>query len=359
MKKKLSYTCIACSFCFATFGQSAYQYTVPADLDDGWTTADIRSYLSDTTLLYTIFNQLAEKQHKIHSVVLAKNNYLLLEEYYGNNTTSTPHDLRSATKSILSLLAGIAIDRGFISSVDDPLNRYIKAPVPEKNIDARKEQITLRHLLTMSTGLDCNDWDKSSKGQEDRVYRKKDWLQYTFNLPMVDDPGDTSLYCSMGTVLVAEAISQAAGMPIDLFAQKYLFDPLGIQNVQWGHTTTGREIIASAKRLYMTPRDLAKIGQLVLNEGLWDGHQVVSKAWLQMSTSKQVRLAGINYGFLWWQIPFREGKVISITATGNGGQYLVVMPALNMVMVFTGGAYNSEDDKLPFAIIANAILPGF
>ncbi|WOK07113.1 serine hydrolase [Imperialibacter roseus] len=342
-------------------GQKVYQYAVPPQQTDRWETENLLQAIADTTLLFSFFNKMINEDHQVHSILLVKDGKLVLEEYFGEHKADQTHDLRSATKSIRSLLVGIAIDKGFIESVDDPIFKYLKSPEPQKNIDARKEQITIRHLLTMSTGLDCNDWDKSSKGQEDKVYKKKDWLQYTLDLPMVRDPGDSALYCSMGVVLAAEVVSQASGMSIDAFAEKYLFAPLGIENVQWGHTTTGRDIIPSGKRLYMTSRDFAKIGQLVMNHGAWSDQQIVSAGWIQQATERQTNLAGLDYGFLWWSIPFQIGDELKkeTVATGNGGQYLMLFPELKLVAAFTGGAYNSDDDKFPFAIMNRVLLPQF
>ena len=342
-------------------GQKVYQYAVPPQQTDGWETENLLQEIADTTLLFNFFNKMINEDHQVHSILLVKDGKLVLEEYFGDYSRDQKHDLRSATKSILSLLVGIAIDKGFIESVDDPIFKYLKNLEPQKNIDSRKEQITIRHLLTMSTGLDCNDWDKASKGQEDKVYKKKDWLQYTLDLPMVRDPGDSALYCSMGVVLAAEVVSQASGMSIDAFAEKYLFAPLGIENVQWGHTTTGREIIPSGKRLYMSSRDFAKIGQLVMNHGAWGDQQIVSTDWIRQATERQTNLAGLDYGFLWWSIPFQIGDELKkeTVATGNGGQYLMLFPELNLVAAFTGGAYNSDDDKFPFAIMNRVLLPLF
>ncbi|WP_416864164.1 MAG: serine hydrolase domain-containing protein [Imperialibacter sp.] len=342
-------------------GQKVYQYAVPPQQMDGWETENLLQEIADTTLLFNFFNKMINEDHQVHSILLVKDGKLVLEEYFGEYKADQTHDLRSATKSIRSLLVGIAKDKGFIESVDDPISKYLKDLKPEKNPDPRKEQITIRHLLTMSTGLDCNDWDKSSKGQEDKVYKKKDWLQYTLDLPMVRDPGDSALYCSMGVVLAAEVVSQASGMSIDAFAEKYLFTPLGIENVQWGHTTTGRDIIPSGKRLYMTSRDFAKIGQLVMNHGAWGDQQIVSTDWIRQATERQTNLAGLDYGFLWWSIPFQIGDELKkeTVATGNGGQYLMLFPELNLVAAFTGGAYNSDDDKFPFAIMNRVLLPLF
>jgi CubicO group peptidase (beta-lactamase class C family) len=237
------------------FGQNFYTYSEPEKLDDGWETNSIQSLNIDTSRIYQLFSQLKNGNHKVHSILLVKDGQLVIDEYFDDYSANKQHDLRSATKSITSLLMGIALDKGFIDSIDDPFIKYINQPAPRKNQDSRKEQITIRHLLTMSTGLDCNDWDRKSKGQEDRVYRQDDWLQYFLDLPMINDPGTVSSYCTMGQVLATEIISRASGMPIDSFAERYLFRPLHIENVSWGHTSK-KEVIASAKRLYMTPRDM-------------------------------------------------------------------------------------------------------
>ncbi|MGH1364562.1 MAG: serine hydrolase domain-containing protein [Calditrichia bacterium] len=342
------------------FGQTSYKYSQPQSLSDGWKTNSLHSLEVDTARVHKLFSQLKNGKHKLHSTLLVRNNSLIIEEYFDNNSINTQHDLRSATKSITSLLIGIAIDKKLITSVDDPISKYLNNLKPEKNADAWKEDITIRHLLTMSSGLDCNDWDKKSKGQEDRVYKKKNWLQYFLDLPMNNAPGTVSNYCTMGQILATEIVSRASGMPIDKFAEKYLFHPLGITNLSWGHTSK-KEVIASGKRLYMTPRDMAKVGQLILNKGLWDNKQVVSKKWIDESTSGQTKLAGLDYGFLWWNIPLKtkEIETLSITATGNGGQYIMLIPELDMVAVFTGGAYNSQEGKLPFAIMTDIFLPTF
>ncbi|GAA3511808.1 serine hydrolase [Aquimarina addita] len=361
MKKKIVIlTILAVLVNLFCFGQSTYSYSQPEELGDGWKTENLTSLNIDTTLIYKAFNQIKNRANKIHSVLLIKNDRLIIEEYFKGHSADQPHDLRSTTKSIRSILLGIAIEKGFIEDINDPISKYIKSHIPKKNLDKRKNNITIRNLLTMSSGLDCNDWNKKSKGQEDKVSKKKDWLQYTLDLPMVNQPGAVSNYCSMGVVLIAEIISQASGMTIDKFAEKYLFSPMGIDNVKWGHTSD-KEIIPSGKRLYMTSRDMAKIGQLLLNKGKWNGKTVVSENWIQESTTPKTKITGIDYGYLWWNIPFKvnDKVVVSKTATGNGGQYIMILPALDMVAVFTGGAYNSQDDKLPFAMLNDIFLPTF
>src|SRR5690606_26953897 len=160
-------------------GQNTYTYSQPKQLNDGWKTSHLNSQRIDTSRIYQLFTQLQNGENKLHSVVLLKNSQIIIEEYFNGHSVNKQHDLRSATKSIVSILLGIAIDKGFIDRIDDPMLKYLKSKVPTKNLDKRKDEITIRHLITMSTGLDCNDWDKKSKGQEDRVYRKRDWIQYT------------------------------------------------------------------------------------------------------------------------------------------------------------------------------------
>lgn len=360
MKKIVTVIILALSVNIFCYGQNPYDYSQPKNLGDGWITNNLKSQNIDTTLIYKLFSQLKNGENRIHSVLLVVNDQLIIEEYFNGHSGNEPHDLRSTTKSIRSILMGIAIDKGFVKDVDDPISKYLKSPVPNKNLDDRKERITIKNLLTMSSGLDCNDWDQKSKGQEDKVYKKKDWLQYTLDLPMVNDPGTVSNYCSMGAILIAEIISRASGMTIDQFAENYLFGPLGITNVTWGHTSD-KEVIPSGKRLYMTSRDMAKIGQLTLNEGMWNGKQVVSRKWVEESTTPKTKITNIDYGYFWWNIPFNvNGKVfLAKTATGNGGQYIMVVPGIEMVAVFTGGAYNSQEDKLPFAIMKDIFLPTF
>ncbi len=344
-------------FCY---GQNSYLYSKPKELKDGWNTNDLKSLNINPILVNKMFSQLKNRKNKIQSVLLVENGQIIIEEYLNGQTQEQKHDLRSVTKNIRSILLGIAIDKGFIANVNDPITKYLKKPKAKKNRDKRKGKIKIKHLLTMSSGLDCNDWDKKSKGQEDKIYKKRNWLQYAIDLPMDNEPGTVSYYCSIGTVMIAEIISQASGMTIDEFAKQYLFNPLGIHNVSWGHTSKKR-VIQSAKRLYMTSRDMAKIGQLILNKGQWNAQQIVSKKWIEESTSIKTKVAKIDYGYLWWTIPFKvnEKTFISKVATGNGGQYIFIFPELDIVAVFTGSAYNSQEDMLPFNALNDILLPTF
>ncbi|MEP2935843.1 MAG: serine hydrolase [Gilvibacter sp.] len=344
----------------ASLAQNTYNYTPPASLSDNWHTKDLRLLTKDTTLLYKLFTQLPDGDHELRSTLVVKNGVLLLEEYFKEGAVNKQQDLRSATKSVRSLLIGIAIDKGYIESLDDPIQKYLGNLKPEKNIDTLKEQITIRHLLTMSAGWDCNDRDAKSEGQEDRIYRKKDWLQYALDLPMINEPGAVTNYCSIGTVLLMQVLSSATNMPVDFFAAQYLFEPLGISNYSWGHTSK-KEVIPAAKRLYMTPRDMAKIGQLVLEEGRWNKQQIVSKSWIEIATKQHTQIDGSGYGFLWWmtQFPNKTSPLLGFAASGNGGQYIVIFPSEKLIFVFTGEAYNSPKAQLPIFIMRDVFIPTF
>ncbi|SHJ89567.1 CubicO group peptidase, beta-lactamase class C family [Reichenbachiella agariperforans] len=324
-----------------------------------WETEDLRTNGADTVVLNQLMEQMHRIDHDIHSLVVVQHGKLVLEDYFGGYDAETIHDLRSTTKSVLSLLMGIAVDKGYVRSIDEPFMNYLPGHQINKNDSPQKRKITIKDLLTMSSGLDCNDWDSKSKGQEDKVYKRKNWMQQTLDLPQIYASGDTAMYCTMGTVLVARVIEESSGLSIADFASHFLFEPLGITDVSWKHTTDREDIPSAAKRLYMLPRDMAKLGQLVLDHGVWQGDSLVSADWITASTSKQTTLSGIDYGYLWWQIPLEKDGILypMTTATGNGGQYIMVLPSLDMVAVFTGGAYNSEKDKLPFVLMRNAIIP--
>ncbi len=352
---KILFTCLM-MLPLLSYGQQTFEYEQPKVVSDGWETENLEKLYNNTSSLFEVLRQLEHNDHKINSFLLIKDHKLLLEEYYNDRTIGTPQDLRSVTKSIISILMGIAVDKGFVTSIDDPIQKYLPNIQPTKNLSPSKEQITIRHLLTMSTGLDCNDWDKKSKGQEDKVYKKKDWIQYTLDLPMIEKPGVTSTYCTMGVVIAAQIISNASNMPLYQFAKQFLFTPLGINNVVWKHTSK-KEVIDVAKRIQMTPRDMAKIGLLLLHNGKWNNSQIVSKDWIKESLTAHTKISNIDYGFLWWTIPF--GSKTAKVATGNGGQYIMIFKDLHLIAIFTGNAYNSQEDKLPFTIMNKAVLPMF
>lgn len=310
----------------------------------------------DSFYLNNMARQIDEKdEHKMHSILVVRHGKLVFESYYNGFTRVNPHDLRSTTKSITSLLTGIALEEGALADLDAPMMTYLRDSYPEV---ADKDAITIRHLLTMSAGLDCHDQDRGTKGQEDRMYRSKDWVQYFLSLDPMTAPGDTTLYCTGGVVALGEAIAQATGEDFAAFADRALFAPLGIKNYQWARFDNDKKV-DSGGHLLLTPQGMAKIGILVLQDGRWQDKQVVPSDWIRTSTRVHTHYDDNPYGFLWWPLPlrYRDKTVETITARGNGGQVIFIVPEYALVAVFTAGYYNSDLTRIPYELFYHAILP--
>ena len=351
-------TCLCLLSFFWGASQNADAISDQTQLDSVWQVSKMWSKTLDSTKIASLIKVIEHTENGVESVLIGKKDTLLMDTYFKGYAPDIPHDLRSVTKGFIAILIGIAVDKGLIEDINDPIQKYLGPLKPLINKSETKSRITLKHLLTMSSGWDCNDWDKKSKGQEDKVYRKKDWLQYTLDLPMVNEPGQQSSYCTMGTILLAEILERVSGKSLEVFAQMHLFKPLGIRNYRWGHTSKANKL-SSAKRLYLTPKDMAKIGVLVLNKGHWDKLQIVSENWIKQMTIPQPRLAGLPYGYLWFNNPFSDGTKLhnAMVSTGNGGQYIIVFSETQWIIVFTGNAFNSEKDKLPLSWVQQYILP--
>ena len=282
---------------------------------------------------------------------------LVLEQYWNGRDSEVQQDLRSATKSITSLLLGIAISRGFVKSVHEPVRTYLGPIYPDTAVV--KQNITVEDLLTMRSGLKCNDRDDRSPGQEDKMYRKQDWVRFFLELPTATPAGEVAQYCTGGVVALGRIISETSKSSISTFANNYLFDPLCIPGARWSDFDNHRQTDTGG-HLSLRPQDMLRIGQLVLQRGMWNGRQLIPREWIEQSTNEHTRIDnGRQYGYLWWRqpVPYRGGQVVVIFAGGNGGQYIFVVPELELVAVFTGGNYNSRKAQRPFQIMNKYILP--
>lgn len=328
----------------------------PIAVDEPLPTGTPESVGLDSARLENMSNQIAALQyHKLHSILVLRDGVLVFEEYYNGHGRDNPHDLRSATKSITSLLTGAAVDQEVISSVESPIMDFLANSYP--NVD-NKDDILIRHLLTMSSGLDCDDFNKRSKGQEDRLYRTQDWVASFLALPRVHAPGEVARYCTGGVITLGEVIAQASGRDFAEFADTALFAPLGIRNYRWARFDKGAKVDTGG-HLLLTPQGMAKLGLLVLQKGQWDGRQLIPTEWIENSTRPQTRVRETTYGYLWWMdwLPYGEKKVKVIWASGNGGQLIFIVPEYNLVAVFTAGFYNSDDTWVLFDIFYKSILP--
>jgi CubicO group peptidase (beta-lactamase class C family) len=256
--------------------------------------------------------------------------------WYPYEHGSDLHTMQSVSKSVTSALVGIAIRRGEISGVDAKAVPYFSAY--RVATDPRRERMTLKDLLTMTSGI---RWDETTVDYTDpanscaRMEASKDWIQFVLDQPMAAEPGSTFVYSSGVTELLAEVLRKATGKQADAYAAEHLFGPLGISRFYWKKTPTGHPDTEGG--LYLTARDLAKIGYLYMKDGVWEGRRILPEGWASASTRRQSDPTGedasMRYGYQWWVLP---GKTASYAGIGYGGQLLVVVPSLELIAVFTG-----------------------
>ncbi len=375
-----------------------YQYAVPEKTDDGWETAPLSSENITADSVNDLFDRVINaetmpslrwyssdkpygynKYLNIHSVLLVKNGKLVVEEYFPGQDHSTVagtslqdteyrafnrntlHKLYSVTKSVNSILIGIAIDQHLISGVDEKISAFF----PEYSdifADSEKGQLRLKHLLSMTAGL---SWDErkypygDSRNDHMMMNLSKDPVRYVLERPVATMPGTKFVYHSGLSITLGEIIHKVSGMRADKFAERYLFTPLGISDYFWWSYPNGT--VQTGGGLVLRPRDMAKIGYLFLNGGRWQGKQIVSEEWVKESTKQHVG-AGLlpasepanGYGYQWWLGSFRvRGRVVrGYSAQGLGGQFIFVFPDLQMVAVFTGWNGQTERWSQPIDMLA-------
>lgn len=340
---------------------ATYEYQPPADLGDGIAVGDLASAGLDASVAQAIVAGAMDGTFAdLHGILLYRHGRLVLEEYFHGYDRARPHQMRSATKSVVSTLVGIAIDQGALAGVVEPvLPRLPYAAYA--NPHPQKQALTLGDLLTHRTGLACDDWDGDSPGNETRVYASADWVKFFLDLPVAADRGTTARYCSAGVMTAGRLVERATGQALPAYAQQMLFDPLGIRDVRWNFTLSS-DNAATFAQLYLRPRDMLKLGILFAQEGRWNGRQVVSAEWVRRATAEHTRIGDQGYGYYWWhqwlnvRTPSGLQRVDMVTATGNGGQKIYLVPSLDLVVVFTGGAFNAENTP-PNAIMARVLLP--
>lgn len=284
----------------------------------------------------------------ITSVVLGQSGRVVYE-LYRDDEPAALRNTRSATKSVAGILTGIALERGRLGSVQDRVLPYFPEVALERH--AAKEQMTVEDLLTMSSCLECDDWNEYSAGNEERMYPREDWVRFALELPVrgfaswvtrpEDSPyGRSFSYCTAGVVLLGALLERAAGEPLADFAQRELFAPLAIERAEWpmaplGHTST-------AGGLRLTSRSLLALGILYLHSGVYDGRHVVPETWVRTSTTAHVRIdQQTDYGYLWWLR--RMADVPSFYMAGMGGNRVHVFPDLDAVAVVTSENFHRPD----------------
>jgi CubicO group peptidase (beta-lactamase class C family) len=342
-------------------GAPPYRYRTPPSLRDGIPVGDVaKSDLGAETANRIVAGVLDQTWNDVDSVLIFQGGKLVLEEYFYGYDRDTPHQLRSATKSVVGAVVGAAVANGALTLDEPVLPRLGYATVA--NPDLRKSAITLRHLLTLQSGLDCDDHAPGSPGGENQLYNTPDWIRVMVDLKMVASPGTTSHYCTGDTFLAGRMVEKATGSALPDYAQRRLFGPLGIRRADW---TWNHELTNANKQfgmMSMRPRDMLKLGMLYANGGRWGDKQVLPAAWVKESLSPLSRVENTDYGYLWWRMSLRvttpDGprRVYLSAAQGNGGQKIYLVPELDLIAVFTGSRYNTGDAPQN-KIMATVVLP--
>jgi CubicO group peptidase (beta-lactamase class C family) len=331
---------------------------VPVARDDGWPVASIdEDKLIDRAALCRMADRLAAlSDPNIHAVLVARSGRLVFERYFRGNDeipgrifgsrvenvtfdADTLHNVKSASKSVASIAVGIAVDRGLIRSVDEPIFSFF--PELSDLRSPEKERIQLVHALTMSMGL---KWVEATPGTGDdndevRMHMAPDPCRYVLGLPVTAPAGQEFFYNTGALTLVSAIIRKATGRPLDEFARETLFEPLGITGVEWSRVKGDTD---AGGGLRLRPRDMTKIGQLVLAGGRWNDRQIVSKAWIETSTAPKLKATdNQSYGYLWWlgRSMLNKREVHWVGALGRGGQSIRIVPELDLVVVVTAGYY--------------------
>lgn len=375
----LSCLFISCKNCDLT-----YSYQQPENINDDIKVGTLESVEVDTEIITKAVNSLqCGAFGEVHSMLVYKDNLLVVEEYFQghrykwdepayhgefvNWDKSMAHEMMSVTKSFTSACIGIAVDKGFIKSVDQSIFDYLTDHQHLK-VDNR-EYITIEHLITMTSGLAWDEWSVahgSSANDIDALWFDcKETISCVLERPWWKEPGQLFTYNGGGMAILGEILKNATDMNIDEFSKKYLLEPLGIKDSRWSQFPGG--VWDGSGAFYITPRDMMKFGIMYLNGGEWKGERIISSAWVDNSSKPYKNNIDINipgedsgkngYGYTWWTSEFshKGSNIDMFRAGGWGGQEIMVFPDLDMVVVFTGGNYDKKTRL--YKLIRKFILP--
>ena len=353
-----------------SLAQNTKEYSIPQTRRDGWTTASAESTKISTVRLQAMEKVIQADEFKnITSVLIARNGKLVYESYFGGSDASTFRNTRSATKTVTGVLIGIAIDKNLLAGVNAPVMQFFSDKKPFENPDSRKEKITVEDFLTMSSLLECDDYNQLSRGNEERMYLIEDYIKFTLDLPVrgfpawatkpKDSPfGRSFSYCTAGVVTLGGVLERATKMTVPEFATQNLFDPLGILKAEWQITPTGLAMTGGG--LGLQSRDYLKLAQLYANGGVWNGKRVVSESWVKKSIQPYAQIDDeTEYGYLWWLKSFKSGdkKFAAYYMTGTGGSKILVFPELEMTVVITSENFRvREAHQLSDRLLSEYIL---
>jgi CubicO group peptidase (beta-lactamase class C family) len=319
---------------------------------EGWQISTPEEQGMRSQMLAEMMEHIKKNNFNIDSILIVRNGYMIFDSYFWPFSNEQKHNILSCTKSIMSALIGIAIDKGYIQNVDQPITDFF----PDKafaNMDDLKKSITLENLLMMASGLKCRDSYLYRYWGFFDMRNSNDWAQYVLDLPMAEAPGEKFLYCNGASYLLSVIIQNTTKMKTLDFARKHLFEPLGINDVEWERSPQGIDV--GYGEMWLNPHDMAKIGWLYLNKGRWGNKQIVPSPWVEVSTRGHINATLFDhYGYQWW-----VDSAGYYMAVGIKGQRIFVVPEKKLVAVFTGAGGRALILKnlLDFYIIPAASSP--
>lgn len=328
-----------------------YVYHEPLARADGWPTGTLDEVNIDRKGIEDFIQRLLDvpmdsaEAMQVDGVLIARHGKLVLEEYFHGFDRDTPHATRSAGKSLTAVMVGAAIHAGLPVSLSSPVYKVMNGGTFPEGLEPRKQAMTLEHLLTMSSGIFCDDGNPDAPGNEEIMTNQDaepDFYRFYMKVSMDRQPGAESVYCSGDSNLAIGVLHRATGEhPMDMF-DRLLGAPLQIPHQAW-YVSPSRQPYGGGS-IAMIPRDYTKLGQLMLNGGTWKGHRILSEDFVRHASAPLHDLNNIKYGYLWWVIdwPYKNGTVRAYFAGGNGGQSVTAIPALDMVIATYGSNYGSR-----------------
>lgn len=326
-----------------------YTYRAPPARDDGWTTATLEHARIDRAALEKFVQMLIdmpiESVHtpEVHGVLVARDGKLVLEEYFHGEHRDRMHETRSAAKSLTATLVGAAMHARAPLQLSTPVYAAMNGGTAPADLDPQKRSMTLEHLLMMRSGYFCDDTNPGAPGNEDTMLDQTDepdFYRYTLRLPMDREPGAKGVYCSIDPNLALGVMGRATGeSPLTAY-DRLLGEPLRIATYGWPLSPAGQPYGGGG--VWMLPRDFMKLGQVMLDGGTWQGRRILDASFAERAGAPLHDLRGIQYGYLWWNIeyPYKNRKLRAYFAGGNGGQVVMVIPELDLVIAAYGGNYS-------------------